>query len=448
MKSINQEGRMKRGAIWIALPLMLTIAIPARAGSSNQSFTVQGVLRDGAGNLQSLPVGMQVNVYAAANSATALHSQTFVTVPVDSGFFSLELSGATLSFAAMSDAWIGVQVSGDPAELPRQHVTAVPYSFSASSADALSPACAGCVDDAMISGVGAAKISGKVALCAAADSAMNAMNAANATKAASATSAASAASADALSSVCATNQCVGDVDIKSVSGAKVSGAVASATSAATADALSSACATSQCVSDADIKSVSGAKVSGAVASAMTAATLTGLSKSCPAGQFIASVAPDGATTCGAALQPGAAQGFATGLVRNSGAAPNQIAHITVTPPAASGVLVATASYSISVANAAAACTVNTQLSTTAGSVNQGAPGFNRYLFPSSFNTAAGGGAYSEWEGMNVATFAVTSTAPVTIYLNGTFSCSDALWSNPNLQVSYLPTALAATFAAP
>ena len=113
----------------------------AEAANSNQTINIQGVIRDSAGNLQTMAVGLTVNLYTSATATTPFYTQSFPTVAVDNGFFSVELAGSSLNFST-ADAWFGVQVSGDPVELPRQHFAAVPYAFNAASADSLSAAAA------------------------------------------------------------------------------------------------------------------------------------------------------------------------------------------------------------------------------------------------------------------------------------------------------------------
>jgi hypothetical protein len=106
----------------------------ARAANSNQSINIQGVLRDAGGNLQSMAVGLDISFYPSEMSATPYYTKHFATVPVDNGYFSVELSDNALNFAANPDTWVGVQVSGDPSELPRQHLDAAPYAITAATA--------------------------------------------------------------------------------------------------------------------------------------------------------------------------------------------------------------------------------------------------------------------------------------------------------------------------
>jgi hypothetical protein len=132
---------MKTGPfIAIATALSLCSAAPVRAQSSpasNQALNVQGILRTNAGDLQSANVGLVVSLYPTPTGGTPFYTQNFATVGIENGFFSVELSGANLSFS-VADAWVGILVNGDGAEMPRQHLTAVPYAFNAGVANTLS----------------------------------------------------------------------------------------------------------------------------------------------------------------------------------------------------------------------------------------------------------------------------------------------------------------------
>jgi hypothetical protein len=119
--------RMLRGII-LAVVLTLT-AHSAIAANSNQSINIAGVLRDKQGALQYMPVTLTVNLYNAPSAAAAFYTQTFMDVPVDNGYFTVELAGSTLSFTTVPDAWVGIQVMGDSTELTRTHLGAAPYAF-------------------------------------------------------------------------------------------------------------------------------------------------------------------------------------------------------------------------------------------------------------------------------------------------------------------------------
>jgi hypothetical protein len=151
----------------LALGIMLGLMGTAHAAGSNRTLNIEGVLRDAAGGLQSQAVGLAINLYDGQMAAKPFYTQSFTTVAVDNGFFAVELSGDSLSFANLADVWVGIQVSGDMAELPRQHLDAAPFAFSAGALDAT--LCSGCVQNGMIADVDGAKVTGKVAAAASAD---------------------------------------------------------------------------------------------------------------------------------------------------------------------------------------------------------------------------------------------------------------------------------------
>jgi hypothetical protein len=151
----------------LGICVLLALTSIARAAGSNQTMNIQGVLRDAAGTLQSMAVGIDVNLYVAKDSTMPFYTQHFTTVPVDDGFFSVELSDAKLSFSGLPDVWVGVQVAGDAMELPRQHLGAAPYAFSAASLDPM--LCSGCVQDGMVATLSGSKVTGKVAAATNAD---------------------------------------------------------------------------------------------------------------------------------------------------------------------------------------------------------------------------------------------------------------------------------------
>jgi hypothetical protein len=104
---------------------------------SSQVVNVQGVLRNSAGALQSAAFGLDVSLFATASGGSAFFTQHLPTVPVENGYFSIELGGDALNFSGAPDAWIEVQVAGDSGPLPRMHVSAVPYALQCSNANTL-----------------------------------------------------------------------------------------------------------------------------------------------------------------------------------------------------------------------------------------------------------------------------------------------------------------------
>ena len=98
-------------------------------------------------------VALDVSLYASMAASTPFYTQHFTAVPVDGRLLHPSSSRAPpLVFAGQPDTWIGIQVTGDPDELPRQHLDAAPYCFSAGSAELRSATCVGCISNAMLGG--------------------------------------------------------------------------------------------------------------------------------------------------------------------------------------------------------------------------------------------------------------------------------------------------------
>src|SRR5439155_542806 len=143
----------------------------------------QGRLTDGGAAANGI-YDLQFVLFDSASSGAQIGStQTLNSVLVSAGVFSVTLDFGANSFpGANRFLEISARLSGAGSFTlltPRQPVTATPYavrSANASAADALSNACAGCVQDAHINSVSGNKVSGTVA------SATNATNATNATQ--------------------------------------------------------------------------------------------------------------------------------------------------------------------------------------------------------------------------------------------------------------------------
>src|SRR2546421_11008089 len=174
------------------LMLMLISLEPASAQSS--TFTYQGRLTDG-GPAANGNYDLQFALFDSLSGGTQIGStQTLNTVAVSNGVFTVSLDFGTTSFnGANRFLEISARPSGGGSFTlltPRQPVTATPYavrSANASAADALSNACAGCVQDAHINSVSGNKVSGTVASATNATNATNSTNATNATTATNAT---------------------------------------------------------------------------------------------------------------------------------------------------------------------------------------------------------------------------------------------------------------------
>src|SRR2546429_39731 len=163
------------------------------------SFTYQGRLTDG-GTAANGNYDVQFALFDSLSGGTQVGStQTLNTVAVSNGVFTVSLDFGTTSFNGANRF---LEISARPSGVgsstlltPRQQVTATPYairSVNASAADALSNACAGCVQDGQINSVAGSKITGTVASATNATNATNTTNSTNATNATNATTATNA----------------------------------------------------------------------------------------------------------------------------------------------------------------------------------------------------------------------------------------------------------------
>lgn len=160
-----------RRFIQVLFALIFALSGSARAHVPSQ-FTVQGVLRDGTGALQSTTVTYVIRIWqsqASMDPADLLFTYAPAppgnTVMSSNGLFTIgvtlapadisKITGA-LGNASITSLWLEVTANGYT--YSRQPLTEV---MSAIFADRLSPNCSGCVADSMIaSGVSASKISG------------------------------------------------------------------------------------------------------------------------------------------------------------------------------------------------------------------------------------------------------------------------------------------------
>src|SRR5712691_1252217 len=150
-------------------------------------FTYQGRLTDG-GTAANGNYDLQFALFDSLSGGTQVGStQALNTVAVSNGVFTVSLDFGANSFSGANRF---LEISARPSGAgsftlltPRQPVTATPYavrSANASAADALSSACAGCVQDGQINSVSGSKVSGAVASATNATSANIATNATNA----------------------------------------------------------------------------------------------------------------------------------------------------------------------------------------------------------------------------------------------------------------------------
>src|SRR5437879_6528164 len=152
--------------------LTMVLAILFSASSvvaQTSSFTYQGRLTDG-GTAANGNYDLQFALFDSLSGGTQIGStQTLNTVVVSNGVFTVSLDFGANSFSGANRFLeIGARLSGAGSFTlltPRQPVTATPYavrSANASSADALSGSCSGCVADANISGMAGSKVTGTI----------------------------------------------------------------------------------------------------------------------------------------------------------------------------------------------------------------------------------------------------------------------------------------------
>jgi hypothetical protein len=149
---------MRRIAV-IGLGLLACTAT-ARAGVPAE-FNIQGVLRDNAGQLQSMPVNVIASFFDAVTGGNLVAGPYgTINVPVTNGLFSVVLPAADLvsKLAAEGQVFLELAIGGDT--FPRQPVAPDIYALMCSKADSLSAACSGCISDSMIAALSAGKLTG------------------------------------------------------------------------------------------------------------------------------------------------------------------------------------------------------------------------------------------------------------------------------------------------
>jgi hypothetical protein len=127
---------MRRARLGLLFSLFLTSAARAAVPTA---VTVQGVLRDSAGRLQSMSLDVTVNFFDGAASPTLLAGPyTTNGAMVVNGLFSVAVDDAALAakLAAASEAWLQITAGSDV--FPRQRVSADVFAQRCSAADSLS----------------------------------------------------------------------------------------------------------------------------------------------------------------------------------------------------------------------------------------------------------------------------------------------------------------------
>jgi hypothetical protein len=126
-------------------------------------ISVQGILRDASGKLQSMSVTTTVRLFDAQMGGTALGTPIQgVAVGAQNGLFTLAVTiDDTLKAKLFTATQVWLELQADADTFPRQLVTAEAFALMCGSADSLSVACVGCVTDAMLgSGIDSSKLIG------------------------------------------------------------------------------------------------------------------------------------------------------------------------------------------------------------------------------------------------------------------------------------------------
>src|SRR5437879_12027884 len=153
---------------FVAIVFTLLMNVSA-AIAQTSSFTYQGRLTEG-GSAANGNYDLQFAVFDSLSGGTQIGStQTLNTVAVTGGVFSVTLDFGADSFTGANRF---LEISARPSGggsftllTPRQQVTSTPYavrSANASSADAISGSCNGCIADVNINAVAGSKVTGAI----------------------------------------------------------------------------------------------------------------------------------------------------------------------------------------------------------------------------------------------------------------------------------------------
>ncbi|MDX2166118.1 MAG: hypothetical protein SF182_03620 [Deltaproteobacteria bacterium] len=149
--------------------MSLLLLLPLAAAAQPTAFTYQGELSAGDAPADG-SFDLRFGLFPAASGGTQIGAdQTLPAVAVAGGVFTVQLDFGVSAFPGAS-RFLEIEVrpagSGSFTTLtPRQQISSAPYAIrtlSAASADALSSACVGCVGDTQIQSISGAKISGAI----------------------------------------------------------------------------------------------------------------------------------------------------------------------------------------------------------------------------------------------------------------------------------------------
>lgn len=121
------------GTLWIALSATLLVA--AAAGADTMNY--QGYLDDGSGSPLPGPANLGFRIYDVPSGGSALWTESFASVPLESGVFTVILGQTDPLDETIFDGrdrWIETSIDGAPL-LPRRPFTSVPHSIYAKVAE-------------------------------------------------------------------------------------------------------------------------------------------------------------------------------------------------------------------------------------------------------------------------------------------------------------------------
>ena len=172
----------RRGSVLPVILILMTLTCAAQAQTT--AFTYQGRLTDGTMAANGT-YDLGFALYDADTGGNLIGTAiTRPNVTVSGGIFTVQLDFGATAFAANANRFLQIAVKKTTETTfitltPRQQLTSSPYSIrtiSANVSDALSTACAGCVDDAKIAAVSGSKVTGTVANATSAATATTAGN--------------------------------------------------------------------------------------------------------------------------------------------------------------------------------------------------------------------------------------------------------------------------------
>lgn len=140
---------MRRLVLFHVLLSVSILWCPAATAGAPDFVAYSGRLTDGTAWGESMTLDLTLSIWDMDAGGTELWMSTFSSVPVEDGFFSVELglgtqpaTGLPLKvvdvFIESGPVWLSLAVGGDPPLSPRQPVGATPYAAHAGNTDRVS----------------------------------------------------------------------------------------------------------------------------------------------------------------------------------------------------------------------------------------------------------------------------------------------------------------------